>query len=370
MIEIAGSYAVAGVFTDVIEESAKKQIMELCNQPYASGSVIRIMPDVHTGAGCTIGTTMTIKDKVIPNLVGVDIGCGMLVHKLSIRQKDRNLYKALDEIIHRHIPSGFDIRKKKHRFSEKIELGRLHCEKYVDLRRAEHSVATLGGGNHFIELDHDENTGSIYLVIHTGSRHLGKQIAEYYQTKAAHERPEIKNSSLAYLQGKSFHEYLDDMSLAQSYAEQNRYAIADVILSELGIESSDSFSTVHNYIDLESMILRKGAVSAKQNKTLLIPISMSEGCIIATGRGNPDWNMSAPHGAGRLMSRTQAKKVISLDDFKKSMKHVYSTSVTKETIDEAPSAYRSMDEIISKIQDTVIIKCIIRPLFSFKADGD
>lgn len=367
MIEIKGNFNTAKVFTDNIEGEAIAQIRELCNQEFVKDSVIRIMPDAHAGAGCTIGTTMTITDKIVPNLVGVDIGCGMETIKLKQREID---FEKLDRIIYDHIPSGFDIRKKQHKYTEHIDFDQLKCKKHVDLQRARLSVGTLGGGNHFIEVNKDNN-GALYLVVHSGSRHLGKQVAEYYQDRAYKELSKLKNvkisKSLAYLQGESYHEYLHDMKIIQKYAVYNRKAIVDEIINRMGLEIEDQFTTIHNYIDLDSMILRKGAISARKGERVLIPINMRDGSLICIGKGNKDWNYSAPHGAGRIMSRRKAKETISLEEYRKTMEGIYTTTVNRSTLDECALAYKPMDEIMENIRDTVEIVDIIKPVYNFKA---
>jgi len=364
-MEITGRYGRAVVFTGNVDEKAIEQIRDLCDQEYTKNCRIRIMPDVHAGAGCTIGTTMTVADKIVPNIVGVDIGCGMHVCLLGKVRADASMFRELDKLIRERIPFGFDIRKRAHPFYSKIDLDQLKCREHADIKRAELSIGTLGGGNHFIEMDIDMD-GSIYLVIHSGSRHLGKQIAEHYQKRAASELKGKVPGGLSYVSGRSRDDYLNDMEIAQNFADINRKAIARVILDDMGFKCQESFTTVHNYIALDEMILRKGAISAKRGETVLIPISMRDGSIIARGRGNADWNFSAPHGAGRVMSRTQAKKQISLEKFKKSMEGIFSTSISRATLDEAPFAYRSMDEMVSEINDTVDIVRIIRPVYNFK----
>ena len=332
MIVLNGKYNSAKVFTEVIEQGAVSQIM-------SKGAVIRIMPDVHAGAGCTIGTTMTITDKVVPNLVGVDIGCGM--ETVRLKEKHIELQK-LDKLIYEKIPSGFEIREKSHRYSEKIDLTELYCYKHINPVRAERSIGTLGGGNHFIEADKGED-GSIYIVVHSGSRHLGVETAKYYQEEAYRrlngsaqkdideliarmksegrdkqiqsEIVKLKNTKstcvpkhLAYCEGELFEQYIHDMKIVQQFAMLNRQAIMDEMIKGMHLHTVEQFTTIHNYIDTESMILRKGAVSAKAGEKLLIPINMRDGSLICTGKGNHDWNCSAPHGAGRLMSRSQAKQ--------------------------------------------------------------
>lgn len=396
--EITGKYNTAKVFTNVIENEAVEQIKTLCNQEFITGSKIRIMPDVHSGAGCTIGTTMTITDKVIPNLVGVDIGCGM--ETVMITDKEIDLEK-LDKLIYEKIPSGHNIRKIPHELINEIDLNQLRCTGHVKMDRAIRSIGTLGGGNHFIEAGKDEE-GNIYITVHSGSRHLGLEVANYYQKmgyKALNKVSDIdiekiieqlKNEgrekeinktikeikkqiitdipqALAYVSEELFDDYIHDMKLIQKFAVLNRKAMMDEIIKGLGTEVAEEFTTIHNYIDTDMMILRKGAVSAKEGEKLLIPINMRDGSLICIGKGNEDWNYSAPHGAGRLMSRTKAKKTFELKNFKKEMEGIYTTSVSKDTLDECPMAYKAMEDIIKNIGDTVdIIKRII-PIYNFKA---
>ena len=400
MIELRGKYAEAKVFTDVVDQESISQVIGLLNQPYAEGSRVRMMPDIHAGAGCTVGTTMTIGDKVCPNLVGVDIGCGM--ETVILKDKHIELQK-LDKLIRAEIPSGFDIRTKPHRYAGEIDLEKLKCAKHVDLNRAEKSIGTLGGGNHFIEANQDEE-GRLYIVIHSGSRRLGLEIANYYQEaafKALNSRKseidaliadlkrqgreqeiegvlrELKSrpvnipKPLAYLEGWLLEDYLHDMAIAQRYADLNRRAMMDTILKGMGLKAVDRFTTIHNYIDLDHGILRKGAVSAQAGERLLIPINMRDGSLICTGRGNEDWNCSAPHGAGRLMSRSAAKQSFTVNEFKKQMQGIYTTSVGQATLDECPMAYKSMADIVDNIGPTADIERIIKPIYNFKAgNGD
>jgi RNA-splicing ligase RtcB len=400
MLEIRGKYNTAKVFTDVVEEGALAQILELCNQEFTAGSRIRVMPDVHAGAGCTIGTTMTITDKIVPNLVGVDIGCGM--ETVRLRESRIELGK-LDKLIYSAIPSGFNIRQKPHRFAGQLDLEQLHCRKHVDTHRGELSLGTLGGGNHFIEVDKD-NDGALYLVIHSGSRRLGLEVATHYQGQAYHQcngsgkddeaaliarlkaegrQKEIskavkalKNTkqtnipkALTYVSGELFHQYIHDMKLMQEFAALNRRAMMDELIRGMGLHAEEQFTTVHNYIDTDAMILRKGAVSAQEGQKLLIPINMRDGSLICIGRGNEDWNCSAPHGAGRLMSRSQAKQTFTLTQYKAEMDGVYSTSVSRETLDECPMAYKTMGDIVRNIGDTAEIAHVVRAVYNFKA-GD
>lgn len=417
------------IFTKNIEQTAIEQIDLLLNQEAFKDSKIRIMPDVHAGKGCVIGFTGDLGDKVIPNIVGVDIGCGMLCIELGNIDLD---LKRLDEIVHLFVPSGFDVHTEK-RVDFNI-LQQLKCYRDLkDTKRLERSIGTLGGGNHFIEIDIDEDNNK-YLIIHTGSRNLGKQVAEYYQElanqicnynineyeerkkalieeyKEQGRKNEIQSAlielkknyqvnknkiprDLAYLEGQYREDYLHDMKICQQFAIENRRQIAfeilcnylqvrpyDIRLSDEKVfgdwttcdiqkYSFDYFETIHNYISFEDNIVRKGAISAKKGERVLIPINMRDGCIIAVGKGNDDWNQSAPHGAGRIMSRMKAKETFNLEEFKDSMKNVYTTSVNENTIDEAPFVYKPMQEIIDCIEDTVEIEKIIKPIYNFKA-GD
>lgn len=395
---VTGSYNTAKVFTDVVEDSVLQQIKTLCDQPFTQGAKIRVMPDVHAGAGCTIGTTMTITDAVVPNLVGVDIGCGMEV--LKVRNKFIEVQK-LDKLIHSTIPAGFHIRGKAHAFAEEIDLSELHCAARIDLGRAYRSLGTLGGGNHFIEADKDEN-GAVYLVIHSGSRHLGVEVANYYQNlawqslnsvpkdeiqklidryKSEGREQEIQSAiealnsgvgtdiprQLAYVSGPLFTSYIHDMKIVQHFAMLNRKAMMDDLIRGMKLKVDEQFTTIHNYIDTEHMILRKGAVSAQAGEKLIIPINMRDGCLICTGRGNPDWNYSAPHGAGRLMSRKQAKESFTVSAYLKEMQGIYSTSISSETLDECPMAYKRMEDIVDNIAPTVSIENVIKPMYNFKA---
>lgn len=400
MLEVNGKYNQAKIFTDVVDQASIAQVIELCNQEFAAGSRIRLMPDIHAGAGCTIGTTMTITDKVVPNLVGVDIGCGM--ETIRIREDHMELQK-LDKLIYEKIPSGFDIRTKAHRYLDQIDLEELCCAQHVDLLRAEKSIGTLGGGNHFIEVDRDSE-GRLYVVVHSGSRHLGVEVAKYYQDegykalnrtddgsmqqlvtelKAAGRQKDIQKElkrlknlkrtavprQLAYVEGALFEQYIHDMKLVQRFAELNRQAMMDEIVKGMKLHVEEQFTTIHNYIDTDAMILRKGAVSAKAGEKLLIPINMRDGSLLCVGKGNEDWNCSAPHGAGRLMSRAEAKQSFTVSEFKKQMAEVYTTSVSKATLDECPMAYKGMGDILDNIGPTAEVTEIIKPIYNFKA-GD
>jgi len=363
--KIKGKHNTAIVFTNNIEKDTIEQIKNLCDQEFVKDSKIRIMPDVHFGIGCTIGTTMTIQDKVVPNLVGVDIGCGVEVVKLKDTYID---LEKLDQIIYREIPSGFKIRKSPHEYNKQININQLRCKSKVDMNRARLSIGTLGGGNHFIELNKDSK-GNIYLVVHSGSRNIGNQVAKYYQKEATKSCEKEIPKTLAYLEGPLFDDYLHDMKIIQQYATVNRKAMTDEIIKGMDLSVAHRFTTIHNYIDTREMILRKGAVSSKKGELFLIPINMRDGSIICKGKGNPDWNFSAPHGAGRVMSRTEARSSLVLTDYKKAMKGIYTTSVNTRTLDEAPDAYKPMDEIIENTGDTLEIVDRIIPIYNFKA-GD
>ena len=369
MVELQGKFNTAKVFTDNAEPSAITQIEHLLNQEFITGSKIRIMPDTHAGAGCTIGTTMTIIDKVVPNLVGVDIGCGME----TVLLKDKRMELAqLDKAIHQHIPAGFNIRTTLHYLSGEIDLTALRCAKHVDTNRAILSIGTLGGGNHFIELGKDDE-GQLYLVIHSGSRNLGKQVCDYYQNAAADNLNRTGKGAdrvLAYLDGEFFKDYLHDMGVIQRYADLNRKAMVKELEKKVKFKIVEQFTTIHNYIDLDLMILRKGAISAQKGERVLIPMNMRDGSLLCVGRGNEDWNYSAPHGAGRIMSRTAVKQSITLTQYEKAMKGIYSSTVNRSTLDEAPFAYKPMDEIIANIGETAEIVKIIKPLYNFKAADD
>lgn len=395
MIEINGKYGNAKIFTNNIDEKVSSQINQMLESPVAIDANMRIMSDVHFGAGCVIGTTMKIVDKVVPNFVGVDIGCGVLVQKIGRTGID---LERLDKVVRKNIPSGFEIRNREHPLASCVNLDDLICKDGLKkFNRFSLGIGTLGGGNHFIEIASDEN-GYNYLIIHTGSRNLGKQVADYYQQKAYEE---LKNNTItkdeiiaqlchlgreqdiertlksvditkidkamAYCEGELMQDYLHDMIICQKYASINRMAIASILGIGMRWSVFNEFETVHNYIDMDSMILRKGAVSAKSGESLIIPMNMMNGSLLCVGKGNPEWNYSAPHGAGRIMSRTVARKTISIDDFKNSMNGIFTTCVNNDTIDEAPMAYKPMQEIIDNIGDTVNIIGRIKPIYNFKA---
>lgn len=398
MIAIRGAYNTAKCFCKTLEPQARQQIQQVCDQRAFADSNIRIMPDVHAGVGCTIGTTMTLTDKVVPGMVGVDIGCGMETVKLKETHID---FDELDHVIRTYIPSGHAIRSQPHPLAKQLDLHELRCAKQIDIKRAQCSIGTLGGGNHFIEIDRGED-GALYLVVHSGSRHLGVETASFYQKagwkalqrgyqplvqeamrqlKAQGREQDIARTTaqikreytpdvpkeLAYVSGELFADYIHDMKLVQQFAIYNRQAMVQAILQNMHVTCIDAFSTIHNYIDTDAMILRKGSVSAKRGETLLIPINMRDGSLICVGKGNKDWNESAPHGAGRLMSRTDAKQTLTLEQFQQSMRGIYTTCVQQSTLDESPMAYKNMDEIVEQIAPTADIVQRIRPVYNFKA---
>ena len=399
-IEIKGKVNTALCYAKVVEDEAIEQIRRMCDYAMTEGSQIRIMPDVLAGKGCTIGTTMTITDKAVPNVVGVDIGCGMYTVNLG---KDDIDFEKVDEAAH-FIPSGREVWEGR---QEKFDLTELRCYRELkDAKRLARSLGTLGGGNHFIEID-EAADGTKYLVIHSGSRNLGKQVAELYQKLAinlnrgygeylekrdeiirtykeqgrkseiqdalkqlhwqVYESPTSMPEDLCYLEGKYLEDYFHDVEICQAFARRSREKMAEVILERTGMTGSDAFHTIHNYIDTDEMILRKGAIAAHKGEKVLIPINMKDGSILAIGKGNPEWNYSAPHGAGRIMSRTKAKNELNLDEYKKAMEGVYTTSVNENTLDEAPMAYKSLDDIIDVIRESVDVIDVMKPIYNFKA---
>lgn len=403
MLEIKGKNNTAVCYAKVVENDAIEQIRRMCDYELTSGSRVRIMPDVHAGKGCTIGTTMTVIDKVCPNIVGVDIGCGMYTVKLGNTDID---FQKVDEVCH-YIPSGLNVWDGR---DERFDLTKLKCYRSLrDTKRLERSLGTLGGGNHFIEID-KSSEGVFYLVIHSGSRNLGKQVAEIYQkfaidlhagkedyyirreeiirtNKEAGRRSEIQNAlkklaqeykdkapdvpeDLCWLYGSFLLDYLHDVEICQEFARRSRERMAEIILDKTGMEAIDAFHTIHNYIDTDEMILRKGAIAAHEGEKVLIPINMRDGSVIATGKGNPDWNYSAPHGAGRVMSRTKAKNSLNIEEYRAAMEGIYTTSVNESTLDEAPMVYKSLEDIIDVIHSTVDIIDIIKPVYNFKASED
>lgn len=400
MIEIIGKYNTAICYTNELEPTAYEQLESVCNEAAFKNSKIRIMPDVHAGKGCTIGTTMTIVDKVVPNMVGVDIGCGM--YTVSLGNIDIDLEK-FDAAAH-SIPCGRNVWEGR---QERFDLTALRCYRSLkDTKRLERSLGTLGGGNHFIEIDADAD-GNKYLIIHSGSRNLGTQVAEFYQGIAVDlnlgkeeyfkKRDEIIRTykeegrkseiqaalkklakewedkeptmprELCYLYGSFMEDYLHDINICQQFAKRNREKMAELLIEKTGLTAYDSFQTIHNYIDVDEMILRKGSVSAKTGEKLLIPINMRDGSLICVGRGNDDWNNSAPHGAGRLMSRSAAFEKLTMEEYERQMAGIYTTCVNSSTLDESPMAYKNMDEIVENIQPTAEIIAHIKPIYNFKA---
>ncbi len=403
MLQIKGKVNTAICYAKVIEDSAIEQIRRMCDYELTVGSKIRIMPDVHAGKGCTIGTTMTVIDKVCPNIVGVDIGCGMYTVKLAEQKLD---FEKIDEACH-FVPSGMNVWEGR---IERFDLTALRCYRSLkDTKRLERSLGTLGGGNHFIEIDRTVD-GTCYLVIHSGSRNLGKQVAELYQQlaidlhmgkeeyfkqkdeiirtyKADGRRAEIQDAlkelrsnfeahalsvpeDICWLYGSFLDDYLHDVEICQRFARRSREKMAEIILSKTGMTSLDAFHTIHNYIDTSERILRKGAIAAHTGEKVLIPINMRDGSIIAIGKGNPEWNFSAPHGAGRIMSRSKAKESLNLEAYQAAMQGIYTTSVNLSTIDEAPMAYKSLEDIIDVIRESVDIVDIMKPVYNFKASDD
>ena len=400
MFEIKGKVNTAVCYAKVVEEEAIEQIRRMCDYEFTRGSRIRIMPDVHAGAGCTIGTTMTVTDKAVPNIVGVDIGCGMYTVNLGKTELD---FAKIDEAAH-FIPSGMNVWEKK---QEPFDLTELRCYKdLISTERLERSLGTLGGGNHFIEID-EAADGTKYLIIHSGSRNLGKQVAELYQHlavelskgkedyvarrdalveeyKATGRRGEIQAAlkqlklqydrsqaaipeDLCFLYGTFLEDYLHDVVICQRFARRNRELMAQILLSRTGMCGTDGFHTIHNYIDTDEMILRKGAIAAHEGEKVLIPINMRDGSVLAIGKGNPEWNFSAPHGAGRLMSRKKARESLDLKEYEETMKGIYTTSVSAQTIDEAPMAYKSLEDIIDVIRESVDVIDVMKPVYNFKA---
>ena len=400
MLEIKGKVNTAICYASVIEDDAIEQIRRMCDYEFTEGSKIRIMPDVHSGKGCTIGTTMTVIDKAVPNIVGVDLGCGMYTVNLGKIEID---LEKIDEACH-YVPSGMNVWQGR---QERFDLEKLCCYRELkDSKRLERSLGTLGGGNHFIEVD-VASDGTKYLVIHTGSRNLGKQVAEIYQNlaidlnrgmedyfmqrdeiirtyKEQGRRSEIQAAlkeiawkkangptsipeDLCFLYGDYFKNYLADVEICQQFAKRNRELIAEIILDRCNLTAVDAFHTIHNYIDTGEMILRKGAIAAHTGEKVLIPINMRDGSVLAVGKGNPEWNYSAPHGAGRVMSRSKAKQTLSMEDYKKAMEGIYTTSINEDTLDEAPMAYKSLNDIIDVIGETVEVIEVIKPIYNFKA---
>ncbi|MBR1673964.1 MAG: RtcB family protein [Eubacterium sp.] len=373
---IYGKYTNAIVYTVeneqfALDEYARKQLQMICNHPSAEGSVIRVMPDVHPGKVGTIGLTMTVEDSILPSLVGVDIGCGMTMAKVKTKGLQ---FRQLDSVIRDNVPVGPRIRDKEHKYTEKIDLSDLRCAKNINARKAELSIGTLGGGNHFIEVDKDED-GDIYLVVHSGSRHLGMEVADYYLRTGQKEIQMKKQGFASYemtcLSGELMEDYIHDIKIMQEFARLNREAIIESIVKGMKWKIEDSFTCIHNYVDFsgEKPVLRKGAISAKEGEKVIIPINMRDGIILGTGLGNPEWNYSAPHGAGRIYKRSEVAEHHTVSDFKKAMDGIYSICINKDTLDESPFAYRGVDEIAEVIGETVSIDKIVKPVYNYKAGG-
>ena len=381
METINGAYTSAQIFTTnnnttAIDQYAISQLQMICDQESSKGCRIRVMPDVHPGKVGTIGLTMTIGEKIIPNLIGIDIGCGMTLAQIKGK---KNEYQKLDTVIRDSIPSGFSIRSKAHRFADNFDFDSLRCASHIRTDKALLSLGSLGSGNHFIEIDKDDE-GNLYVVIHTGSRHLGKEVTEYYLSEG---QKYLKNKGLevpyeiTWLEGELMADYLHDLQVVQEFASLNREIILDELVKGMKWKVLDSYECIHNYVDATnetrdtfgSPMLRKGAISAKKDEQVIIPINMRDGIILGTGLGNADWNCSAPHGSGRIMKREDVKNSFTVSTFKSEMKGIYSSCIGKDTLDEAPFAYRPIDEIIEVISDTVTINKIIRPVYNFKAGG-
>lgn len=360
MFEVKGIYGTAKVFSEIRDEKAVEQIQVLMDQPFVEGSKVRIMPDYHWGAGCTIGFTALLRDCIVPNLVGVDIGCGMYVESLGKQDFD---LRSFDRLVH-EIPAGFNSWRQPLEYTD--FMNKLLCFDEIKNSVIDRQVGTLGGGNYFIELDMDEQTGEIFLVIHSGSRNVGKQVADHYQKLAERTCKADVPRQLKYLKGELAQRYLHDMRLCQEYASLNRLTMGKYINKRFGT-GGRTFQTIHNYINASDNIIRKGAVSARKGEKLIIPLNMRDGSLVCVGKGNSDWNDSAPHGAGRLYGRKEAMRSLNLQDFKASMKNVFSTTIGSETLDEAPMAYKPTEEIVNAIQDTVTIESHLKPIYNFKA---
>lgn len=363
MITIENTYNRAIVYADAIDPGAEGLLRSLCGSPLSQGSTIRVMPDVHAGKGCAIGTTMTLQDRVAPGLVGVDIGCGMAV--LKVHAKRLELQK-LDKLIRERIPAARSLRERPHQLAEAAALEDLRCAGHIQRDKALCTVGTLGGGNHFIELDRD-GAGAYWLILHSGSRRLGAEVSGFYQEAAFRQCQPGTPYELAWAEGTLMEDYLHDMAIVQRFAELNRSAMAREIVRGMKMDVEERFSTVHNYIDLDRMILRKGAVSARAGERLILPMNMRDGCLLCVGRGNPEWNWSAPHGAGRLMSRTEARERFTLSQYKREMQGIYSSSVSRMTLDESPMAYKPMEAILEQISPAVEVIERLQPVYNFKA---
>lgn len=370
MKTVEGIYTSATIFTDDVEDYAVAQIQQLCDHPAFAGSKIRIMPDVHPGKVGTIGFTAIVGDKIMPNVVGIDIGCGMTMAKLKQKKVE---FQKLDTVIRECVPSGFQVRRKPHRYSENIDLSRLCCGKYINRDRAFVSLGSLGMGNHFIEVDRDED-GFLYVVIHTGSRRLGKEVTEYYLKEGQKYLKNQGNQTayeLTWLEDELMNDYIHDVQVVQEFAQLNREAILDELVRGMKWKIEESYSVEHNYIDTtdSNVIVRKGAISARKGEKVIIPVNMRDGVLLGAGLGKEEWNFSAPHGAGRIMKREDVRQKFTVSQFKTEMKGIYCSCVGKDTLDESPFAYRRIDMLQESIRETVKIDKILKPIYNFKAGG-
>lgn len=367
---VRGTHAEAKVFTDDMDSYARAQLQMICDDPVSVGSRIRVMPDVHPGKVGTIGLTMTIGARVIPHLLGIDIGCGMTCAVLKGKKLE---FQKLDTVIRERVPSGFQIRQKFHHMSDEFEIEKLYCHGHINRSKAGLSLGTLGSGNHFIEVDRDEE-GTFYLIIHSGSRHLGKEVTDYYVDRGGRllkERGLEVPYPMTWLEEQLMEEYIADVRTVQAYAQLNREIILAEIIKGMKLKETDRFSSVHNYMDILSgeRILRKGAISARLHERVIIPVNMRDGVILGLGKGNPDWNESAPHGSGRIMKREEIKSHYTVSAFKNEMEGIYSSCIGADTLDEAPFAYRPMEQILEAVRDTVTVTHVLRPVYNFKAGG-
>lgn len=374
MLTIYGKYTNAIVYTTnneeyAIDEHARKQLQMICDHPSAAGSKIRVMPDVHPGKVGTIGLTMTVGDSLLPSLVGVDMGCGMTLAQIKTKNIE---FQKLDKVIREQVPVGGNVRGKIHKFSNYVDLSKLRCYKAIDSAKAERSIGTLGGGNHFIEVDKDEE-GNLYMVVHSGSRHLGMEVAEFYLKTGQKEQQMKKQGGhasydMTCLSGQLMEDYLHDLALVQEFAAWNRAAMVDEITRGMKWKIQESYDCIHNYVDFsgEVPMLRKGAIRAGEGEKVIIPINMRDGILLGTGRGNADWNCSAPHGSGRIYKRSEVKEHYTVAEFKDAMKGIHSVCVNKDTLDESPFAYRKIEDIMEVIGDTVQIDKVIQPVYNYK----
>jgi len=363
MIEIKGTHNTAVIYSDTIDNAVRGQLTALCNSQAMIGTQIRVMPDVHAGSW-VVGTTIRFKDKIIPSLIGTDIGCGVL--RVPFEAKGKLDFDKLDKVIRENVPLGRAIRKTVHRYADRIDLSELKCAKHIRVEKALLSIGTLGGGNHFIEVAEGP-----HLLIHTGSRHLGAEVAKFYQDAAFEAHNDDSAYQLAWINGDLLNDYIHDIAILQKYAEQNRLAISDEICAAMKwkITSDEIEDTPHNYIceENEWFVLRKGAISAHKTAHPTIPMNMRDGSLICRGKSNDEWNCSAPHGAGRLYARSEVKEHFTLTQYKQAMKGIHSPSIDRKTLDECPMAYKPMEQIVAKVAPTVEIERVIKPLYNFKA---